>query len=90
MYARSVTIMGRREAVEEGITFIRDEVQPAVTAMDGCLGLSLVVDRASGRCMATSAWETKDSMIVADDELIPLRTRAALILGGEPEVDCWE
>ena len=90
MYARSVTIMGRREAVDEGIAFIRDEVQPAVTAMDGCLGLSLVVDRASGRCMATSAWETKDSMVVADDELIPLRTRAALILGGEPEVDCWE
>ena len=45
MHARSTTITGRPEAVDEGIAFVRDEVQPAITAMDGCLGLSLVVDR---------------------------------------------
>ncbi|MGH3306730.1 MAG: hypothetical protein ACRDOX_03490 [Nocardioides sp.] len=89
MHARSVTITGRPEAVDEGIAFIRDEAQPAITEMDGCLGLSLVVDRVSGRCIATSAWETEDSMILADDELIPLRARLGEILGGEPEVDPW-
>ena len=56
MHARSTTISGRPEAVNEGIAFVRDEVQPAVTALDGCLGLSLVVDRMKGRCIATSAW----------------------------------
>ncbi len=90
MYARSTTITGRPEAIDEGIAFIRDEVQPVITGMDGCLGLSLVVNRSSGRCIATSAWETEESMIVAGDEVARLRDRAGEILGGEPEVDRWE
>ncbi|HEU5456889.1 MAG TPA: hypothetical protein VFU85_14520 [Nocardioides sp.] len=90
MYARSVMINGRPEAVDECIDFVRDEVQPVATVVDGCLGLSLVVDRVSGRCIATSSWETPESMAVAEDELAPLRQRAAEILGGEPVVDRWE
>jgi hypothetical protein len=90
MHARSITITGRPEAVDEGIAFIRDEVQPVITVMDGCVGVSLVVDRVSGRCIATSAWETPESMALAEDDLVPLRVRAGEILGGEPEVDRWE
>ena len=90
MYARSITIRGRPEAIDEGIAFVRDEVQPAITASDGCLGLSLVVDRASGRCIATSSWETPEAMAVAEDDLAPLRLRAGEILGGEPVIDRWE
>ncbi len=90
MYARSTMIRGRPEAVDECIDFVRDEVQPVATGMDGCLGLSLVVDRVSGRCIATSAWETPELMAVAEDELAPLRIRAGEILGGEPVVDRWE
>ena len=76
MHARSTTISGRPESIDDGIAFVRDEVQPAVTALDGCLGLSLVVDRVGGRCIATSAWETEDSMVFASDELTPLHGRA--------------
>lgn len=90
MHARSTTITGRPEAIDAGIAFVRDEVEPLITEMDGCLGLSLVVDRVSGRCIATSAWETEDAMVLAGDELTPMRVRAAVILGGEPEVDRWE
>ena len=90
MYARSTTIRGRPDAIDECIAFIRDEVQPAVTELDGCLGLSLVVDRASGRCIATSAWETEESMVFAGDVVSEYRARASEILGGEPEVDRWE
>ena len=90
MYARSTTIRGRPEAIDECIAFIRDEVQPAVTGLDGCLGLSMVTDRASGRCIATSAWETEESMVFAGDVVAEYRARAGQILGGEPEVDRWE
>jgi hypothetical protein len=90
MHARSTTITGRPEAIDECIAFIRDEVQPAITVMDGCLGLSMVVDRSSGRCIATSAWESEESMIVAGRALADYRARAGEILGGEPEVDRWE
>jgi hypothetical protein len=90
MYARSTTITGRPEAVDECIGFIRDQVQPVVSTLDGGLGLSLVVDRSFGRCIATSAWRTPESMVLAEDRLAPLRVRAGEILGGEPEVDRWE
>jgi quinol monooxygenase YgiN len=90
MYARSTTIRGRPEAIDECIAFIRDEVQPAVKVLEGCLGLSMVGDRACGRCIATSAWETEESMVFAGDVVAEYRARAGQILGGEPEVDRWE
>ena len=90
MFARSVTITGNPGAIDEGIVFIRDEVQPAVTQMDGCAGMSLVVDRSSGRCIATSSWDTQEAMHEAADRLAPMRARAAELLGGEPMVDEWE
>jgi hypothetical protein len=90
MYARSSTITGRPEAVDECIAFIRDEAQPAITVMDRCLGLSMVVDRSSGRCIATSAWQTVESMLNAGEAVTQYRARAGEILGGEPEVDQWE
>ncbi|HET8960960.1 antibiotic biosynthesis monooxygenase [Nocardioides sp.] len=90
MYARSTTITGRTEAIDECIAFVRDRVQPAVTGMDGCLGLSMVVDRASGRCIATSAWENEESLVFAEDVVAEFRARMAKILGGDPQVDRWE
>ena len=39
MYARSTTVRGAREAVDEGIAYVRDEVMPAVRGLvtDGLL-----------------------------------------------------
>ncbi|GAB3261557.1 antibiotic biosynthesis monooxygenase [Nocardioides dilutus] len=90
MFARSVTVTGSPGAIDEGITYIRDEVQPTVTQMDGCAGMSLVVDRSSGRCIVTSSWETREAMQEAADRLAPLRSRGAEIMGGEPMIDEWE
>ena len=90
MFARSVTITGNPGAIDEGITYVRDEVQPTLTRMDGCAGMSLVVDRSSGRCITTSSWETQEAMRAAADRLAPQRARAAEMLGGEPTVDEWE
>mgnify|MGYP006138478839 CR=1 FL=1 len=51
-----------RQLVDEGIAMVRDEVMPAVREMDGCIGLSLLVDRSTGMAIVTSAWETEDAM----------------------------
>ena len=63
---------------------------PAITAMDGCIGLSMLVDRESGMCIATSAWNDAQSMHAADPALRPVREEAGKILGGDPSVDEWE
>ena len=90
MYARSITIMGNPEAMDEGIAYVRDEVQPMITAMDGCVGLSMLVDRETGQCIVTSSWQSEDAMRVSDPHLVPLRTRAGQIMQGAPRVEEWE
>jgi hypothetical protein len=58
--------------------------------MDGCVGLSLLVDRESGRCIATSAWESEEAMRASAERVRPLRDRVAEIFGGTAAVDEWE
>jgi heme-degrading monooxygenase HmoA len=91
MHARSVTIMARPDAIDAGVAFIRDEVMQTLMGMDGCIGLSMLVDRTSGRSITTSAWQDQDSMRAGDEQLRPLRSRAAeMMAGGEPQVEAWE
>lgn len=64
---------------------------PALKAMDGYVGLSLLVDRESGQCIATSAWETEDAMRVSTERTKPLRDQASVQFGGgNATVDQWE
>jgi hypothetical protein len=90
MLARSTTISGDPAAIDTGIAFVRDQVMPTMMAMDGCVGMSLVADRASGRWIATSCWESQEAMNAADGTAASLRAGAAEIAGGAPQVDIWE
>lgn len=90
MYARSTTILGKPAAIEAGITYVRNDVMPALAEMDGCVGLSLVADRLRGRVIVTSSWETMEAMGASIATAAPLRAHGGDILGGTPEVDKWE
>jgi quinol monooxygenase YgiN len=67
VYARSTTIDARPDAVSEGIAYVRNEVVPALHEIDGCVGLSLLTDRESGRCITTSAWASAEAMHASAD-----------------------
>ncbi|MBV8965758.1 MAG: antibiotic biosynthesis monooxygenase [Mycobacteriaceae bacterium] len=90
MYARSTTIEAQPQSVDAGIAFVCDEVMPALEAMDGCVGISLLVDRESGRCIATTAWETEEAMRASDAAVAPIRDRAAESFRGSATVAVWE
>jgi len=49
---------------------------PALQDMGGFIGLSLVVDRQSGECIATSAWESDEAQRASAEDIGPLRDRA--------------
>jgi len=78
--------------MDEGIAFVRDEVMPMVQGMDGCVGLSMLCDRESGRCIITTAWETEEAMRASAEGVRASRARAAEVFGagGDPEVNEWE
>ena len=91
MYARSITISGSPGGLDAGISFIRDEAMPAAMRAEGCVGLSLVVDRESGRSITTSSWSSQDAMARSREGFAAMRARGAEIAGGgEPLVEEWE
>jgi heme-degrading monooxygenase HmoA len=76
--------------VDDGIIRVRDHAWPALQQMEGCIGLSMLADRDSGRCIVTTAWDSEESMRLHGESAGALRTDAARVLGGEPEVAEWE
>jgi heme-degrading monooxygenase HmoA len=90
VYARSTTVHGHPQSIDAGITHLREEIMPQLLTMDGCIGLSMLVDRTSGRCIVTTAWGTEDAMRASESRVRSVRDRAAEMLGGSPEVTTWE
>ena len=90
MHARSTTFRARPVAIDDGIAFLRDEVMPAAMAMTGCTGLSMMADRRSGRCIATTAWDAADHMRASAGLMAPMRERAAAVMSVDPFVEEWE
>jgi quinol monooxygenase YgiN len=90
VHARSTTFVARPECIDTGIAVFRDEVMPALGAMPGCVGMSLLTDRESGRCIATTAWEDMAAMQASADQVRPLRAHAAKAFSATTSVDEWQ
>jgi heme-degrading monooxygenase HmoA len=90
VYARSTTIRGNPQSLDEGIAHVRDEVMPAVQGMDGCVGLSMLADPETGTCIVTTSWRDQESMRASAEGVRSLRDRAVQVFGGEFEVREWE
>jgi quinol monooxygenase YgiN len=90
VHARSTTIRAHPESIDTGIAHVRDEVMPMVLGMAGCTGMSMLVDRRSGHCIITTAWQSMEAMHDSAEGVRSARERAAEMLGGRPQVDEWE
>jgi quinol monooxygenase YgiN len=90
MYARSTTVNATGDAIDAGVAYVRDEVMSLITSIEGCIGLSVLVDRQANRCIATSSWESQEAMRMSDAQLRSVREEAAARLGGSPQVQEWE
>jgi hypothetical protein len=91
MHVRSTTVMGDPASIDDGVAYLRDKVMPTLDRTTGCLGLSMLADRESGRCIAATAWETQDAMRATNERLRASRGAYALACGGDnPDVQEWE
>ena len=91
MYARSTTIQSSPGSLDGAIAYMRDEVWPQMQQMEGCVGLSMMCDRETGRCIATTAWQDQESMRASAERVDPMRDHMIERFGGgEPEVQEWE
>ncbi len=90
MFARSTTIQSDPQDIERGIAYVRDEVEPRVSEIEGCAGLSLLVDHGTGRSIVTTSWDTEEHLQASRPAVLPLRDRGAQLMSGTPEVQEWE
>lgn len=91
MFVRTTELSADPARIDDGIAHVRDDTFPTVSDIDGCEGMSLLVDRESGHCIATTAWRSEDAMRESAERVLPLRTRAEETLGAEgSEVSTWE
>jgi heme-degrading monooxygenase HmoA len=92
VYARTTTIEAKTSSVDAGIAYVRDTVMPLLEGLEGHIGLSLLADRSTGRCITTSAWESEDAMRASGPAVQEVRNRAAEIFGDDrsPTVEEWE
>jgi heme-degrading monooxygenase HmoA len=64
---------------------------PDLQRMPGFVGMSGLVDRATGRCLVTTAWRDEQAMRDAAEAVAALRGGVAAAMGaGEPELAEWE
>lgn len=90
MYARSTTFKAQPSSIDAGIKYMHDTVLPALEEL-GAAGMSLMVDRHSGRCIATSAWESEAVMHLTRHAAKPLGERAAQTFNGTRQsIEQWE
>lgn len=77
---------------DAGIAFVRDQVWPAVADMQGCLGISLIIDRETGRSITTTSWDSEESLRASAGMVRGLREQGTQITGsaGQPLVEEWE
>lgn len=90
MYARSTTIHAQPSAIDAGVAHLRDEVMPKLQELDGFVGMSLLTDRQSGRCIAVTAWQSEEEMNAVAEQVRPIREQAIEMFGGAATVDEWD
>ena len=90
MYARSTTVRGALEGMDAGISYVRDKVQPAVQQMDGCVGLSMLAERETGRCIVTTSWADQQALTNSAAGFMAMQRHGAEVMGGTAEMQEWE
>jgi heme-degrading monooxygenase HmoA len=91
MFARTTTVIARQPGIDRGVRYIRDEVMPALQSIDGYVGMSTLVDHATGRCVITSSWQSAQAMHASEPQVRPMRDRVIAAFDGlDSTVDEWE
>jgi hypothetical protein len=90
VYTRSTTIDARPDAVEAGVDHVREQLMPTALDVDGCVGLSLLVEPFGACCVVTTAWRTAQAMQAGGRRLRPAYDRLGALLHGRPDDEEWE
>lgn len=90
MHARSTTIAADPRLLRPGTAYVRDEALPMAREARGCVGLSMLADRSTGRCIVTTSWQDEEAIRASRADIAAFRDGTAEALGGRPVDEEWE
>jgi hypothetical protein len=92
MFARVVTFQGKPDKVDDGIRYMKEQVNPNIAKMAGSKGAYTLVDRKSGKVMVIALWETEKNLTDSLPTTAGLRANGAKTLGdpNPPTVEHFE
>jgi quinol monooxygenase YgiN len=91
MYARSTTVQGDPGKLDEAIAYVGEKDFPSITAIPGCVGLSMLADRENGRVIVSSAWADEDAVKASKETVRPMQDRLMQMLGAdEALIQNWD
>ena len=77
MHARVTTLQLDPGRIDDAVRRLEAEDIPRWRELEGFKGFTLLADRASGRVIGTSYWESERAMDASEDAVAPSRQRAA-------------
>jgi heme-degrading monooxygenase HmoA len=77
MFARMTILQGSPNNVADGIKAVQEQVIPAAQKMSGFKGMIALADRASGKMIGITLWESEDAMRASAEAANRLRSASA-------------
>jgi heme-degrading monooxygenase HmoA len=92
MHARMSTIQMDPGKIDEAISQFEEQDLPAVKELDGFRGLTMHVDRASGKSVVVAYYDSKEQLDASEEAVTAIRQRVADTGGAAaaPEVEHFE
>ena len=83
MFARMITIEGRRDQLADFTRAGAEKVLPALRRLDGFEGLLVLTKRRSGKILVVTLWESEEAMCGGEEASYWFRAFGAEAAGGE-------
>jgi heme-degrading monooxygenase HmoA len=77
MFARVSEVTAPSDRMDDGIAQYRSTVLPAIVAMAGFQRAYLLVDRANGKSLSITVWDSEAAMQASEDAASQLRGQVA-------------
>jgi heme-degrading monooxygenase HmoA len=84
VFARTTTIEGQADRIDEVVRRIESGVLPVLTQQEGFKGFTVHVNRSSGKVVGTSYWESQQAMEASEEAVSGPRDEAVRSAGAAP------
>jgi len=90
-WVRVTSLEGDPAKVDDSIRHFESEVIPAISQLQGFRGAVLFVDRATGKGIVGTIWNSKQDVEATASQAAPIRASAAEVIGAtNPQVETFE